>query len=59
MRKVIFSDRYSSLPSTTAAHKHARAAAKNVAQKSHFLPVRLMMYIAIAIAGISTNPASA
>lgn len=56
---VIFIANNSGLPSTMAAHRQASAAAKNVAQKSHFLPVRLMMYMASAMAGISTKPASA
>lgn len=57
MTKVILSQRNSSFPSIIAAPKHAKPAAMNVLQKSHFLPVFVIMYIANAIAGISTSPA--
>lgn len=40
---VIFSHKNSSLPSITAAPKQDKPAAKNVLQKSHFLPVLVMM----------------
>lgn len=46
-------------PSTKVAQRHASPAQKNVAQKSHFCPIRPIMKIAIAIAGISTSPARA
>lgn len=57
MTNVILSQRNSSFPSITAAPKHAKPAAMNVLQKSHFLPVFVMIYMAKAIAGISTSPA--
>jgi hypothetical protein len=56
---VIFSHNKSGFPSTKAAHKQATPQLKNVAQNNHFFPVFIMMYIAMAIAGISTKPASA
>jgi hypothetical protein len=39
-----------------AANKHEMLHAKNVAEKSHFLPVRIMMYMAMQMAGTSTKP---
>lgn len=56
---VILSQSIRSFPSENAAHKQAIPVVNNVAQKSHFLPTFKMMYIAIAIAGISTRPARA
>lgn len=50
---------HSSLPSKIAAQKHEIAAQNKVAEKSHFFPVLMTIYIAIPIAGISTNPANA
>lgn len=57
--KVIFSHMRFDSPSTNVAQRHASPAQKNVAQKSHFCPIRPIMKIAIAIAGISTSPARA
>lgn len=59
MTKVIFNHSIPIFPSKIAASKHDIPVAKNVAEKSHFFPVFMMMYIAIPIAGISTRPASA
>lgn len=59
MTNVILSQSKLSFPSKIAANKHEMLHAKKVAEKSHFLPVRMMMYIAIQIAGTSTKPDSA
>lgn len=59
MTNVIFSHSMEMLPSKIAAKKHEMPVAKNVAEKSHFLPVFMMMYIAMPMAGISTRPANA
>lgn len=56
---MIFSHNMPTFPSNIAAKKHETDVAKNVAEKSHFLPVFLMKKIAIPIAGISTRPANA
>lgn len=57
--KVIFNQRISSLPSVMAAQQQAMPAHIKVALKSHFFPTLDMIYMAIAIAGISTSPAKA
>ena len=59
MTKVIFIQSNSGCPSKAAAHKQANPQLKKVAEKSHFLPVFIIIYMAIAIAGISTKPAKA
>lgn len=59
MTNVILSQSIVSFPSKSAASKHETLHAKKVAEKSHFLPVLMMMYIAIQIAGTSTRPESA
>ena len=56
---VIFNQRISSFPSVIAAQQQAIPAHIRVPLNSHFLPTLDMMYIAIAIAGISTSPAKA
>lgn len=56
---VILYQSHSSLPSKIAAQKHEIEAQNKVAEKSHFFPVLITIYIAIPIAGISTNPANA
>lgn len=58
MTKVIFSQRRDSF-SQNAAIKQESPVARKADEKSHFFPVRMMMYIAMPIAGISTRPASA
>lgn len=58
MTNVIFNQSIDS-PSQKAARRHESPVAMKVAEKSHFLPVFMMIYIAIPIAGISTRPASA
>lgn len=59
IRNVIFSQSMSSRPSVIAAQQQATPAQNRVAQKSHFLPTLVIMYMATAMAGISTRPASA
>lgn len=59
MTNVILTHNMSSNPSNKAAQKHATEQAKNVDINSHFLPVFIIMYIAIAIAAISTRPPKA
>lgn len=59
MTNVIFSQSILSFSSKIAASKHEMLHAKKVAEKSHFLPVRMMMYMAMQIAGTSTRPESA
>lgn len=59
IKNVSLSHSMSSFPSVIAAHKQASPAQTSVAQKSHFLPTFIIMYIAIPIAGISTRPARA
>lgn len=59
IRNVIFSQSRSACPSVIAAQQQATPAQIKVAQKSHFLPTLVMMYMATAMAGISTRPASA
>lgn len=56
---VIFNHNMWLFPSKIAAKKHEMPQARKVAEKSHFLPVFMMMYIAIPMAGISTRPARA
>lgn len=55
---VIFSQSLDS-SSQNAAIKQETPVARKVDENSHFLPVFMMMYIAIPMAGISTKPASA
>lgn len=56
---VILSHSMFPFPSKIAAKKHEMPQDKKVAAKSHFLPVFMMMYMAMPIAGISTRPAKA
>lgn len=59
MTKVIFTQSILGWPSKIAAHKQANPQLKKVAENNHFLPVFIIIYMAIAIAGISTKPAKA
>lgn len=59
MTNVILSQSMLSFPSKMAANKHETLQAKNVAEKSHFLPLFAMMYMAMHMAGTSTRPESA
>lgn len=45
--------------SMNVMHKHAIPAQSIVENRIHFLPTHMMIKMAIAIAGISTRPASA